>query len=78
LAILAGPHLLEHLVGTGGDRDHCAVCAWTHTVRGGAPAAAPVIVPTLPLDDSLAPPAPLVLPLVAIASQVSRAPPTIA
>ncbi len=78
LAALAGPHLIEHLLGTGGDPDHCAVCAWTHSARAGASAAPPVLIPALPHDGSPAPLRPLALPAVAIAAPASRAPPTVA
>jgi hypothetical protein len=78
LTVLAGPHLLEHLLGVGGDPDHCAACAWSHSARTGAPMVPPALTPALQLGDSL-PLLPLLgSPVVAMASQTSRAPPTIA
>ena len=77
LTLLAGPHLVEHLVGADRDADHCVVCVALHGARAGIPAApltllaAVVVVGRPTLEPLLAGPA--VSPL----SASSRAPPTL-
>jgi hypothetical protein len=77
LTVLAGPHLLEHLLGTGGDPDHCAVCVWTHGAHASAPAAPPVVVAALPSAGCPPTEHPLVVPAASPLSSPSRAPPTL-
>jgi hypothetical protein len=77
LTVLAGPHLIEHLLGTGGDPDHCAVCVWTHGAGTSAPTAPPALVAALPIAGGLPTEHPLVVPTAPRLSSPSRAPPTI-
>ena len=77
LTVLAGPHLIEHLLGTGGDPDHCAVCVWSHGTSTSAPTAPPVVVAALPIAGCLPTEHPLVVPPVSLRSSASRAPPTL-
>jgi hypothetical protein len=75
LAALAGPHLVEHLLGVGGDPDHCAVCAAVHGMRAGLSAAAADSVAALPLAGLPSLQHPLSAPAVTIPAPSSRAPP---
>ena len=77
LTVLAGPHLIEHLLGTGGDPDHCAVCVWTHGASASAPTAPPALVAALPIAGDLPTEHPLVVPTPPRLSSSSRAPPTL-
>jgi hypothetical protein len=77
LTVLAGPHLIEHLLGTGGDPDHCAVCVWTHGASASAPTAPPALVAALPIAGGLPIEHPLVVPTAPRLSSSSRAPPTL-
>ena len=77
LTVLAGPHLIEHLLGTGGDPDHCAICVWTHGARASAPTAPPVPVAALPIAGCLTTDRPLIIPTAPRLPSSSRAPPTI-
>jgi len=77
LAVLTGPHLIEHLLGKDGDPDHCAVCAAVHGMRAGALAATVVLVPALlPVGPPTLKGQPPVS-AVAIASPSPRGPPVI-
>jgi hypothetical protein len=78
LTVLAGPHLIEHLLGTGGDPDHCAVCVWTHGASASAPTAPPVLDIVLPSARRLNTEHPLVVPTAPRLSSPSRAPPALA
>ena len=78
LAVYAGPHLLEHLLGQDtDDADHCALCAAIHGMRSGAPLALMLLVPAL-LFVRLSPlPCPPPIASVAIPSPAPRGPPVI-
>ena len=78
LTVLAGPHLIEHLLGTGVDPDHCAVCVWTHGASASAPTAPPVLDIVLPSARRLNTEHPLVVPTAPRLSSPSRAPPALA
>ena len=75
LAALAGPHLVEHLLGAGGDPDHCAVCAALHGARSGVAIAPAAPLPGLPVVGSPPLQLPLSAPVVPVAASSSRAPP---
>jgi hypothetical protein len=77
LTVLAGPHLIEHLLGAGGDPDHCTVCVWTHGARASAPTAPPMLIAALPLAGGLPTEHPLFVPTAPRHSSSSRAPPTL-
>jgi hypothetical protein len=78
LTVLAGPHLIEHLLGAGGDPDHCAVCVWTHGASTSAPTTPPVLDIVLPSARRLNTEHPLVVPTAPRLSSPSRAPPALA
>jgi hypothetical protein len=78
LTVLAGPHLLEHLLGVGGDPDHCAVCTWSHSAGTGTPSMPPTFVSALPFDGNATSLPPIAVPAVALATPAPRAPPSVA
>ena len=75
LAALAGPHLVEHLLGAGGDPDHCTVCAALHGARFGVAMAPAAPLPGLPVVGSPTLRLSLSAPVVPVAASSSRAPP---
>jgi hypothetical protein len=75
LAALAGPHLIEHLLGAGDDPDHCAICAALHGARSGVAMAPAAPVPGLPVVGSPPLQSRLSAPVVPVAASCSRAPP---
>ena len=77
LTVLAGPHLIEHLLSTDGDSDHCVVCAAIHGARAGVPAAPVVLVPALLLIGLSTPQPQPPASAVASASPSPRGPPVI-
>ena len=77
LTVLAGPHLIEHLLSTDGDSDHCVVCAAIHGARAGVPAAPVVLVPALLLVGLSTPQPQPPASAVASASPSPRGPPVI-
>ncbi|MFI5341287.1 MAG: hypothetical protein ACHQ7N_15800 [Candidatus Methylomirabilales bacterium] len=78
LAVLAGPHLIEHLLGKDGDPDHCAVCAAVHGMRAGAPTAIVLLVPALLLVGPPTVRHQSKVPALTIPVPSSRAPPAFA
>jgi hypothetical protein len=75
LAVLAGPHLIEHLLGKDGDSDHCAVCAAIHGARAGAPTAPVLLVPALLLVGPSTVQHQSKVPALTISASASRGPP---
>ena len=78
LAVLAGPYLIEHLLGKAGDPDHCAVCAAVPGMRAGAPMATAVLVPALLLVGPSTVQHQSKVPALTIPVPSSRAPPAFA
>jgi hypothetical protein len=77
LAVYAGPHLIEHLLGQGGDADHCAICAAIQGVRTTSLAAPPMPIPALPVAGALTAIQTLICLLLALPRSSSRAPPVL-
>lgn len=77
LGALSGPHVIEHLLGAGGDPDHCAVCAAIHGARAGLSGTGAPPVHVLLLVDLAPPPRQPAIQAVASPVPSSRAPPPV-